>query len=273
MRIVYVGKHGNRMSDNTEGHITRALESFGHNVLRIHEDNVFAEDFESYDMLLFHKGGKKIREILKVAKCKKVCWYFDKIWDLRIKWFNDIYPLTDTIFMTDGTWAKQYPKCKVLRQGIGNGFVGNKKEINSEVGFIGSLYKDRIQWFKDLKDKFDIHNYFGYYNDDLNDLCASLKIIVAPDFPSDNDYWSNRVYLLVGSGGFLIHPYLRGLYEEWGDNLVYYKSTEELHQKIQYYLDNPSELEVMRRKGYNLCNSKFTYKDRVKELLNICQNQ
>jgi hypothetical protein len=267
MRIIYIGSHGNKKSDDTEGHITRAFEELGHEVLRLPQERVILDDLPEGDVLLYHKGGKLIHEVLQKIKYLKVCWYFDKIWAERINFFHRIYPVTDIIFMTDGTWASKFDKCKVLRQGIGNISKGKVTNYEIDVAFIGSLYHDRVEWFNRLSDKFNVKNINNAFNQDLNNLCASIPIIVAPKYPQDNDYWSNRPYLITGSGGFLIHPYLRGLYEEWGDNLVYYKDDQDLYQKIDFYLKNPFEREKRRKQMVNFCRKNFTYKQRVEELI------
>jgi hypothetical protein len=268
MRIIYVANHGNnKHSDDTEGHITRAFEALGHEVLRLPQERIILEDLPEGDVLLYHKGGPLIESLLKKIPYLKVCWYFDKIWAERIGWFHKIYPLTDLICLTDWTWGMKFNKCVELRQGIGNIEKGKATEYNFDVAFIGSLYHDRVEWFNRLNDKFQVKNINNAFNQELNNICASVPIIVAPKYPQDNYYWSNRPYLITGSGGFLIHPYLTGLYEEWGDNLVYYKDDQDLYKKIDYYLKNPNERKIMQKKMVNFCREHFTYKQRVEELI------
>jgi len=254
MRIIYNQPHSGE-SDDTEGHIERALKELGHEVVRDGEGDIY----------LFHKHFNPPKEFTG----KIVCWYFDKIWNQRIAWFHKIYPKVDYFFMTDGTWARNYKKCIVLRQGIGDPTPGEYEDRNIDVAFVGLPYGERQELTdfleKTYKKRFKIYSH--QFNRNLNNICTSIPIFVAPKFPSDNSYWSNRVYLLVGSGAFLVHPYLQELYEEWGDNLVYYKTLDELKEKVDYYLANPKERERQRKKSYKYCVKNFTYKKRVEKLI------
>jgi hypothetical protein len=193
------------------------------------------------------------------------------VWHDRIAWFKNIYPQVDYFILTDWTWGKNYPKCRELRQGIGDPEKGVFEQRNIDVAFVGNPYGERQNLVKFLEDnhgkRFKI--YERQFNRNLNNLCASIPIFVAPLFPSDDEYWSNRVYLITGSGGFLIHPRLKGLEKEWGDNLVYYDNLEDLKEKIKYYLQHPEERRTMKQKEYNYCVKNFTYKHRVEKL---CQN-
>lgn len=254
MRIVY-NQPSAPESDDTEGHITRALIELGHEV--VHDGDG--------DLYLFHKNFNPPPNFTG----KKVCWYFDKIWNSRIDWFHQTYPQVDHFFLTDGTWGQNYPKCTVLRQGIGDPVPGVKTDRGVEVAFVGEPYRQRAGWAWNLEQRYGkkFAIYRQVFNRELNNLCASIPIFVAPKYPSDDLYWSNRVYLLVGSGAFLIHPRLKGLVEEWGDLLEYYDTDQELYEKIDYYLAHPEEREAKRKKAYEYCAKHFTYKERVKQLL------
>jgi hypothetical protein len=260
MRIVY-NAQGNKNSDDTEGHIRRALKELGHEVV----------SGGNGDIYLFHKEFNPPPSF----RGKKVCWYFDKIWKDRVNWFNDIYPRVDLMFITDWTWGKEYPKCRLLRQGIGDYEKGIYEDRGIDVAFVGNPYGQREELVEKLKkwygERFKV--YERQYNRSLNNLCASVPIFVAPEFPSDDDYWSNRVYLLTGSGGFVIHPRLKGLEREWGDNLVYYDNLDDLKEKVDYYLLHPKERKKMNIKEYNYCVKNFTYKKRVEDLIKCIKNE
>ena len=75
--------------------------------------------------------------------------------------------------------------------------------------------------------------------------------------------------MILGSGGFLIHPRLEGLKEEFteGKHFAGYKTFVELQEKIDYYLKNPNERKLIQMAGYKHCIKNYTYQDRVKELL------
>ena len=107
------------------------------------------------------------------------------------------------------------------------------------------------------------------FGQDLADLCVSAKIIVAPDYPSNEFYWSSRFYLTTGLGGFLVHPDLYGLREEFteGKHFAGYKGPQELVSTIDYYLENEKAREAIQKEGQKRCLEIATFKHRIKEML------
>jgi len=285
--IVYFANHNNKGSDNTEKHIKYALEKLGKEVLAIDENNYTLEEVieatKSADIFLFHKAGikdgtnfQKFMELLTNTICPKVCWYFDKIWGDREMVVETILPFIDKLFLTDETWKKKhtYNNVEVLRQGIGTEDTSAGKfrpELETEIAFVGQVYGDRIAFIEKLKKRYgDKVRVFGnIFNRDLYDLCASTKIFVAPDSPGDNWYWSSRVYMILGSGGFLLHPKYEGLKEEFEHkkDLVYYNDFEDLCSKIDYYLRNEKRRKKIQEQGYKKCVEKYNYETRCAELL------
>lgn len=277
MRIVYFANHNNRGSDDTEGHIAHALQKLGHEVIRVSEKSP-QNIPDSADWFLFHKGGIHIQSALSRVKYKKVCWYFDKVWNDRVFWMMQTIPRVDLMVMTDETWARQHPspKIKIIRQGIGDeqGFKGQKdlERYQGQIAFLGSEYGERRLWIRELKrrygeQKFKVYN--TVFNKDLYDLCETIPIIVAPEYPSDEHYWSSRIYMVLGSGGFLIHPRLEGLKEEYEDGKHYvgYKGLDELFSQIDRYLADEKARQRIKKEGYNKTISEFTYGLRCKALV------
>lgn len=156
-------------------------------------------------------------------------------------------------------------------------------KIVPEVVFVGSrgyhqewLYRPLlIDW---LKETYGTN--FGHYSGEegtlglkrglhLNQLLANTKIVVGDslclnfDYP---DYWSDRVYEIMGRGGFLIMPYIRGLdnYFEDGKHLVFYEfgDFEDLKNKIDFYLENDEAREYIRHQGFELVKKRDTYTNR-----------
>ena len=287
MKVIYFAKIKQENSDLTEDHIHFAFEKLGHEVKRINESNwnrvELINEMKDADLFLFHKAGietqysfSRFLEALSIVTCPKVCWYFDKVWGDREVIMTTILPFIDKAFLTDETWIRRNPNPRlgILRQGIGseNTELGVfKKELETEIAFVGQVYGDREKFVKELKDKYGSKfRVFGnIFNRDLYDLMASTKIVVAPNSPSDDFYWSSRVYMILGSGGFLLHPKAEGLKEEFEDkkHLVYYKDFEDLCKKIDFYLKNPKKREEIRMAGYKKCIESFTYLKRCEILL------
>jgi hypothetical protein len=276
MKIAYVANFGNRGSDDTEGHIAHALEQLGHEVLRVPQTGSPA-GCGNADLMLFHHWYNVNPGFLASLPMPKVCWYFDKVWNGRDEWIRKITPLCTKVFMTDGTWAAAsgLANVEVLRQGIGDRDATLGKNLPhvypASVAFTGSCYGARAQWAARLKARygsgFRIFN--DVFNRDLYDLCASVPIIVAPPYPSDDGYWSNRIYLILGSGGFLVHPRLAGLASELEEGVHFagYASDAELFETIDYYLRNGDERDKIAAAGYARMHERFTFRHRCQALL------
>lgn len=109
---------------------------------------------------------------------------------------------------------------------------------------------------------------------DLNVLYASASVIVGDTLcPGFNKpyYFSNRAFETTGKGGFLIHPYIKGLEECFvlGEEIVTYKygDFEELKNKIDYYLTHPEEREQIRYAGHERTKRDHTFTNRLQFML------
>lgn len=110
----------------------------------------------------------------------------------------------------------------------------------------------------------------------LNQLLADTKVVVGDSLCLNFNYphyWSDRVYEIIGRGGFLIMPYIQGLddYFEDGKHLVFYEygDFDDLKGKIDFYLSNDRAREYIRKQGFELVKSRDTYTDRWQEILRV----
>ncbi len=113
-------------------------------------------------------------------------------------------------------------------------------------------------------------------NDQLNWLYSNSKVTVGDSLCLNFDhpyYWSDRVYETMGRGGFIIHPYIEGMDEEFedGTHLVYYdyNNWDQLKEKIDYYLEHDQERELIREFGHNFVKNHATYHNRLEQALAI----
>lgn len=306
MKIIYLGNFQNKSSDTTEKHIRKALQDLGHEVISINErdfdnldknvdigDNVPKERPDvrilnaqkDADLFLFHKGEigyDMLTKLLTYITCPKVCWYFDKVFPDREDYMDLVSSYCEHVFITDDTFIRRhkYKNISLLRQGTGNSAIKGKykKEYDYDVVFTGTIYDGRQEFERVLGEKYGkrFKMFREVFNEDLYDLCASAKVVVAPEFPCDEFYWSSRFYITLGSGGFLVHPDCYGLRDEFkeGKHFAGYKGLREMLKTIDYYLENPAERKAIQEAGFNHCNSEYTYKHRVEELLKkICQKE
>lgn len=302
MKVLYLGNFLNKGSDSTENHIKFAFEKLGHEVIQfneIEEDKVFTakqviEATRDCDLFFFHDAKanthedfNRLVEIITNVVCKKAFWFFDKIWQAEYGNNRDtiiraVLPFVEYAFLTDGTWQRSnsFKNTHWLMQGIGSEDTSlgkEKEEYKTEIAFTGSAASNwlptRKPFIEHLEhqygDKFKIFN--SVFNRDLNDLCASAKVFVAPWAPQDDFYWSSRIYMTLGSGGFLIHPYFEGLKKHFKEGVHYvgYKSMDELYTKINYYLEHDKERKKIQMAGYKECVKSHTYKHRVEKICKL----
>ena len=111
----------------------------------------------------------------------------------------------------------------------------------------------------------------GVWGNDFYDVCQTAKIIVAPQFPEDDFYWSDRIYRVLGAGGFLIHPRLYGLKQENFENkkhYITYHTWNELVFHLEHFLkpEYDKERRKIAQQGKEFVLKHFTYNQRLKEI-------
>jgi hypothetical protein len=187
------------------------------------------------------------------------------------EWFNEKTSVVGH-YVPAGVYDKEciYKQSNLDNQVI---FVGSKK-YHQEWSYRPKL----INWLED-----NYKNNFKQYGSGglpsirgltLNKLYWSTKVVVGDtlcinfDYP---DYWSDRVYETLGRGGFMIHPYVKGMEREFEDkkHLVFYEygNFEQLKELIDYYIEHDEEREEIRKAGHELVKSNYTYKNRWQQIL------
>lgn len=293
MRILYFTnlKYLKHLSKDIE----EALKKLGHNVLTINDQDFKMDELITNanicDMFLFHQGGvstdneyefrlslARLHTILQSIKTKKTLWFVDKVWGSSDLMMESIVSMVDWAFINDDTWVRRhkYPNVSTLHCGVGKKRPLGKfnKELECDIAFIGKVYGTRTVFVENLRQQFGrrFKVFQGVHDKEFDDLCQSVKIIVSPNFPMDDFYWSNRIYKILGCGGFLIHPRLFGLKEEGfieGKHYVGYKSWNELLFHLDHFLkpENHNELNSIAQNGRDFVHKNFNYIKRLKELL------
>jgi len=82
-----------------------------------------------------------------------------------------------------------------------------------------------------------------------------------------------RVLDIMGAGGFVLSNYQIEIaeYFENGVEVVMYESMEDLQQKVAYYLEHDEERERIAFAGYQKVKKKFSYEDKLKEIMVLGQ--
>lgn len=295
MKILYVGKF--ERPHRTENYVTTALETLGCTVVKFPITNSNLNLLPNVrreterlvpDLVLFSKSSfmsiKPYVRWLRSKDIKTVCW----LWDLFFG-FGRRLPFqateVDLVFSTDGGHQQDFIKRnidhRVLRQGIAkqHAYKLPTEDYDYDVAFIGSVYNTHrerlVGWLK--------HNYGSRFihhtttrGDKLNQAISRTKIIVGDSFPSPH-YWSNRIYEVLGRGGFFLHPETEGLDSEFQDG-THYASYPDcrrggftgLRDTIETFLQDDDRRAQIASTGFARVYSNYTYEDRCRELLEAC---
>lgn len=291
MRILYVARHGSGDNDD-EGAISYALRKLGHTVLEVPEAHGGIASATGIDLLLFHKWydyGAVARSDARV----KAFWHFDLVtsddWELknrdaeRVEWMSRITPLVDLGFCTDGDWVASDTtgKLRWLTQGMDervagiadpppNGqdveilFTGTTIHGGRRMSHVRELVRRYGRRFKVIGDRTKKR----YHGRELAAVFARAKVVIAPDGPVTDRYWSNRVYNTLGLGGFLLHPACEGLSTQYAPGeLIRYADREHLNELIDFYLHRPADRDARRKWGYEATVTRHLYRHRCEELV------
>ncbi len=297
LRISFLGNFDQDWS--TEGYAADALEHLGHTVSRIHEYGVQSEsdviarirDFQA-DCLVFFKGRigvdprnssavlcpdpSRLIQLIRRSPVPAYLWYYDRVHDYdaepaRLEWMRQVAPLCRIAFVTDaGLTSANWANWRVLRQGISRPTVTGIQVPENErhdLAFVGQIYGERHQELAPLQRAYKVKVISQVFGRDLSALIRRQRIIIGPRYPSAPGYWSDRIYVVLGHGGFFLAPEVEGMRDEGFVPGVHYASVgDDAVCDVRYWLSQPEQRERIAREGQALVLSRFTYEDRVRIL-------
>ncbi len=296
LRIIYVANHDQVNSNDDEGSITHALSALGHDVQRLRESKGHTIRGIKGDLILFHKWFCPSMQYFMKDQTPQVFWYFDLVDypdptlerrnNTRKAWMREIVPAVDLGFCTDGDWVAKDTTGKLvhLTQGADQRLVGHgiyDKSIRTDILFTGigvNGGKGRMGFINELEEVYEnqfTHISSGLHREALRDAIAANKILICPDHPVTSRYWSNRVYNALGFGACVIHPYCEGLthHYENGKDLMLYRNRTEMHQQIEYLLNNDDARGLLSYGGLKRTMKEHTYLHRCRELIRITRER
>jgi hypothetical protein len=295
-KIIYLG-HKDRKYKEIEDGVIDSLKLMGYKVILFDDQEYKPEEVieacKGAKMFLFHKGGfltksetemyasiDKLIYTLSKIDCKKVLWFVDKVWMEREIFIDRIINYVDYSFFTDETFLRRHKifNAYSLKQGCQiKRFKGKKNPaFECDVAFIGSIYGERQMFVKALGsllgDKFRTYNEIR--DQDFADLCKSAKIIISPNYPMDDFYWSNRIYEVLGNGGFMFHPNFAGLKDEGikeGEHYIGYTNWLDVEDKLEYLLSKKADklIKSITKQGQKEVVINHTYLQRCRKILEI----
>lgn len=308
MRIYYVGNF--KPSHSTENQVAATLEDLGHSVCRQQEDQLTpgellrAVSADKPDLILWTRTWPGYVTLRDLEACRRfdiptVSYHLDLYVGISRETGLDDDPFwrTDFVFTPDGdphsaeVFKDKQVNHHYLRPGVFKPecIKGTRRDdFSYNVAFIGKTIDYHSEWpYRAQLISFLRATYgpwfriYGFpYKSvrglELNDVLASTKVIVGdtlcPGFTHEG-YWSDRVYETTGRGGFIIHPRIKGLEEEFVEHeeiaFYNYGDFEHLKQLIDWYLDNDEYREAVRDRGMQRTVSEHTYHHRVQQLLTV----
>lgn len=309
MRVAFLGNFGVNYSSESD-YLWTMREKLGYEVVPLQEgeNGATAEEIEAVALESdcffwvhthgWRPRGKSMREVLGRLRAESIptfsyhldLWMgLDRQADLAKDEFWDI----DRFFTVDKLMADYLnshngPKTSFVRPGVvqRDCYIAPVNPIYEfDVIFVGSRgYHHEWPYRPQLIDWLQAnygHRFAHWGGDglgtirsgDLNRLYASAKVVVGDTLCQGFDYpyyVSDRVYETVGRGGFLIHPYIKGMEEEFvdGQHLVLYKYGEfdDLKQKIDRYLVDHVDRDRIRLAGHQLVRDNYTYTQRLGQI-------
>jgi hypothetical protein len=106
-------------------------------------------------------------------------------------------------------------------------------------------------------------------------ISSSAKIMLGVDLTDRVEkYFSNRTWITLGCGGFLLTRFVPGLGNFFvnKEHLVWYSSIDECLKLISEYLNNETERQRIRENGYRFVHENHTFDHAVKLILEcVCQ--
>lgn len=292
MKILYFGNFTRSFS--TENYVAYALGRLGQEVVEIPNTQFDVWEAckhrimqEAPDVVLFSKAPvchtDRILDLCNGHNILSVCWHWDLYFGCGNR-SNERWPQlrSDLLFSTDGGHDLEFKNAgyshQVLRQGIHYPeAIIQPPDYQYDVGFVGhnsEFQPGRPELIAHLSDTYGSR--FSYVSNvrglKLNKWLSQVKVVVGDSYPSDaGGYWSNRVYEVLGRGGFLLHPKVEGLEREFQSkkHLDTYTRSDfaELDDSIDYYLCNTPLQEAIRQAGHEHCRTNYTYFNRCRTLL------
>lgn len=301
LKVAYIGNFSELWHE--EGN-ARSLEKLGHIVLRVDErafspvafnDLIRTEkpDFVIWAKLKININHKHdVQQIVKENNVKRICWipdlYFGLSREYRIKTKDDLFD-ADFVFSPDGGHQEEFKEAginhHVLRQGIYDEFCFLDKPTKlyeaAQIIFVGTEnpeYPYRSKLLRFLERKYG-HKFKLFGKGDLeirgpalNSLYASTKVVVGDSVYSPY-YWSNRIYETIGRGGFLIHPRVPGIEQEFEafKHFIPYDHNdfEALCEAIDYFVSHETARRAIAEAGFEHCKKNHTLLHRSQELIKV----
>ena len=149
-----------------------------------------------------------------------------------------------------------------ITRGVYREIVKDALETDFDVSIYGSGWEEFIDE-KYIKGEF-------IPNDKLHEYYSSCKILLNDHWEDmrDLDFPSNRLFDALACGAFVISDEIPSAESLFEGNIVTYENSEDLNNKISYYLAHEDERIQKAKKGQEIVLNNHTFDNRVDSILN-----
>lgn len=163
------------------------------------------------------------------------------------------------------------------------------RSFRSDVAFVGSWRGYHPEWAERAELVEWLRSHYGnrcrfwpqgraVRGRQLADLYASVSVVVGDSCLVPNTrgepierYWSDRIPETLGRGGFLLHPYVPGIEDEYedGEHLRLFEvgNHDEIAALVEHYLAHPGERRRIAEAGREHVRNHHTYRNRIETVL------
>lgn len=307
MRIAYVGNFGPPFS--TESDIRWTLEDMGHSVLALQESTLEWDHLprlvEGCDLFMWTRTAgfdppdpECQRRAIEAIEVPTVGFHLDRWWGLRRESTErgpaspDPSPFfhLDYLFTSDGGHEREWKEVganhfwsppAIARR---NGIVGRfRRHLWAEVGFVGNLrhyahdewgpYRRELYRRLSTLPKFRLWE-SGARGQLLADIYASVTVVIGDSCLAGGatHYYSDRIPETLGRSGFLLHPEVEGLRDQFPEGtLITYRlgDWEQLFELIAYYVAHPEEARITAEVGRGWVLDHHLYEHRLARIFEV----
>lgn len=265
------------------------------------------EEYEP-DAVFIMKGETLFHETIRAIKrkCPVYFWWFDNPFEYA-KIHSEILDnlkVANHVFIIEPYYIELLKEIGVKKISyLGNGCepkIYNRKPLSAEdkikyecdLSFVGTCYPKRYQILKDLVD-YDLKIYgvqwFEFFKKGVvKKAGVTIKSgVVTPELqvkifqntkinlnfhrPNLVNCANQRTYEIACAGGFQLIHYKKLIADEFeeGKEMVYYRSLDDLKDKINYYLENENERKEIAHNSQKKCLESYTYSRRFEGVIGI----
>ena len=238
----------------------------------------FIEINNNFDALLLQRGDFFPIKLLKSTNRPKFFWASELVsrnWDqnrlLRSGLFSHVFVRTDECKKTilEKKWLRP-EQVSILISGFDENVHKKLENVKKDIDivFVGNVTKRRREYLDILEKKFNIKE-CQVFGDKMVKVFNRSKIVLNIHAEKFLDT-ETRIFEAIGCGSFVISEKLsmENPFKN-GEHFIEVDGIEEMISKIEYFLNNQSERELIAEQGHSYGLAGHTYKIRAKYIENV----